>query len=847
MKPLNWWLRSVAGEDLARDILGDVEERGGGLARLFAIAADITARRVIELVAATFNGPHRFGRGVSEFRHAVRSLRRAPWYSAAVVLVIAVTGALATAGFAIVDGVLFKRLPIPNPESLYATTGPGGAALSLADLDAWRREAPEVRIALYGRDFVLGAIGAPPKPVTALTVESSFFDVLGEHPAAGGWRLEDFQPASRTRVIISDRLWRRVFGGRPDVIGRTLEIAGAADHLRRPMGTFEIAGVLPADFVFPVNRSTPDVLLPMAVPAAKFSDRNSSAGRVLIRGGNVPASLPQRLTAAFGGAAPTSIQSDTGKFELALVPITRYLMLWQRDTLTSAFAACAVLMLLAIINVAALSTLRAQQQAHELGIRRALGATKMDLLRLALFDEAPLVIAGSILSLAATPWVIAAAVERLSERIVLIKTPSVDWRVMLFWLGLAALIAVIAAVVRTLAVSPKSVAAGVRGARTSTRRAAFGNAAVAVQVALAFTITIGGTLIAGSLWKLWQEPVGYSLAHVSLVELSHQSAETAARRALMLTLLDRVRELPGVDEVGLVNNGEFLTGASRSMFFEPPADNKGARQPGVWPVDAAFFRVLGIEAVEGRTFTDSESSGEQPVIVISESVAAAFFPKGGAVGGVMKKFSTPLRVVGVVRDAQVGGLGYKIPGGQVYLPDTAKTDQRATLLVRGRATIDDLLRAVASEKVGVMRAMPLADALARPNRDPLFRVWLFSAFTIAALSIVGVGVFGIVAMSVGRRTGELGIRAALGATREALVALFVREQLIAVAIGLAIGGGLAAWAVKFIKTYLFKTPPTDPRLWAIAALLLLIVAGTAALIPSLGASRVDPLRALRED
>jgi putative ABC transport system permease protein len=846
VKLLSWWLRRVAGEVLAGDIEGDIAESGGGRTRLLAIAAAVTTTRIFETIVSVFTGPHRFGRGVSDFRHAVRSLRRAPWYSFAVVLVIAVTGALTTAGFAIVDGVLFKRLAIPDPASLYATTGPGGAALSLADLDAWRRAAPEVRMALYGRDFPLGAIGAPPKPLMALTVEQSFFDVLGEQPAAGGWRLEDFQPAARTRVIISDRLWRQMFGGSRDVIGRSLEVAGAADHMRRPMGTFEIAGVLPADFVFPLNRSTPDVLLPMAVPPEKFGDRNSSAGRVLIRAASVPASLVPRLSAAFTGEV-SSAHSDTGKFELALVPITRYLMLWQRDTLSSAFAACAVLMLLAIVNVAALSTLRGQQQAHELGVRRALGATKLDLLRLAMFDGAPLVLAGSILALTATPWIIAATVDRMSERIVLIKTPSIDWRVMIFWISLAALMSLVSSVVRALAVSPQTVASGIRADRGATRRARFGGVAVSVQVALGFTITIGGTLVAGSLWKLWQEPIGYSLDRVTLLELSHQSSDVNVRRSLTRNLIDRLRQMPGVDEVGAVNNGEFLTGGSQSAFFEPPPENKSVRQPGVWPVDAEFFRVLGIMPIQGRTFTGGEVAAAEPVLVISETVATAFFPKGGALGGVMKKFSDSFRVVGIVPDAQVGGLGYKMPGGQVYLAANALTNQRTTLLVRGRARVDDLLRAVASERIGVMRALPLAEALARPNRDPLFRVWLFSAFTIAALSIVAVGIFGIVAMSVGRRTRELGIRAALGATREALVALFVREQLITVAVGLVMGGALATWAVKFIKAYLFKTPPTDPWMWTIAALLLLLVAGSAAFIPSLGASRVDPVKALRAD
>ncbi len=550
---------------------------------------------------------------------------------------------------------------------------------------------------------------------------------------------------------------------------------------------------------------------------------------------------------AYGNKPLSSAHSDTGSFSLALVPISRYLTIWQRDNLASAFAACAVLMLLAVLNVAALGVLRGQQQLRELSVRRALGATPLDLFRLALSDAAPLVIAGMALALVATPWTIAAALSRLSDGVALLKTPSVDWRVVMFWLGLAVATTIIVAFVRTVTVRPAAVAATSRGGPGNTPRSTwFGAIAVAAQVALALVITVGGALVAGSLWRLWQEPIGYRTDRTLLVELSHQSKTSTERRALTMSVMDRIRSTQGVEAVAAVGGAPFLTGSTRSSPFErlPPAKTPSVRF-GVWPVDRAYFDILGIRVVAGRVFTTEEVAASAPVVVLSNSVASRLFPDGDAVGNSVKRFDTTFSVIGVVDDVQSLGLGY-FQQGQIYLT-ASLSDQRIVLLVKGTPSVDAMLASAATDGVGVTRATTLVDALGRGNQDQIFRTWLFSAFVLSALLIVAVGTFGIVAMSVARRTRELGIRSALGATREALVSMFVREQLKAVGGGLIAGGGLAMWATRFIKAYLFKTPPIDPVLWSIAVTTLLLVAGTAALIPSLRASRIDPVRALRQD
>jgi len=189
-------------------------------------------------------------------------------------------------------------------------------------------------------------------------------------------------------------------------------------------------------------------------------------------------------------------------------------------------------------------------------------------------------------------------------------------------------------------------------------------------------------------------------------------------------------------------------------------------------------------------------------------------------------------------------LGY-VNSGQAYLPANLG-GQRLSLLVLGSASIERLVETVAEVGVGVTRAQRLAEAI-ELNRNPGLRMWLFSWFAAAALLIVAIGTFGAVAMSAARRTRELGLRSALGATQRSLIALFVREQILTAVAGLAVGVGLAAWSVRLVRALLFKTAPSDPLLWFVAIVLLIVVVGAAALIPSLAASRVDPIEALREE
>jgi predicted permease len=847
-KLITWWLRRVAGEDLANDIAGDAAESGGGAFRLTAIAFAVTVRRISDSLERVSHvaTPRTMW---ADLRHAMRSLRRTAWYLVSSVGVLGLSGGLATAAFAIVDGVLFKPLPYPRAAELFIGFGPGGYAVSTADLDAWRRAAPETQMAMVGEVFDAGAAGArEPRLVRAARVDAQFLDVLGQRPQIGGWVADDFRPGvAPIRVLISHQMWRRDFGGRLDVVGRALDVAGASDR-GRLLPRFEVAGVLPRDFLFPSGRATPDFLLPFAPRLDQYRDRNEG-GVVLVRTSSMSALLSDRLLSAYG-AIRTNVDDERTNMRVEVAPLAAVLLQNQRDSLRSGFVASAVLLLLAIINVAGLAVLRARQRSHEFGLRRALGARRIDLLRLAVLDLVPVVGIGMALAIVITPWAIATAVEHVPPYIVFLKTPAIDARVIGFWFLLSATALAVSAVASVLfARAGEMTMATRRGDQSTARRGRFGSTAIAVQVALAFVMTLGGGLLIGTLWKLWQQPIGYPLESRALVEVSQAEGSAAAWSNATATLVERVRAVAGVERVAVVSaGGSFLSRSRRTVSFAMPTGARAGRE-GFWPVTREFFDLLEVKPVRGRLFTDDEVSADERVLVLSEQVARKFFGEGEAIGGVMTTNATATpkvyTVIGVVPDLQLSGLSDP-GGGQIYAPARA-SGQRSVLLIQGHAPLASVLDVVRASGVGVMRAQPFKDALAGSVQMTVFRAWLFGAFMVSALTIAGVGIFGVIAMSVSRRTRECGIRVALGARRESLVRMFLREHLLVVAIGIALGAALALLATRFVQAYLFGVTTSTPWIWAAAVAVLVMCAAIAALIPALWASRVNPVDALRAE
>jgi predicted permease len=791
-------------------------------------------------------------------RQAIRALTRAPWYAATAISVMALSMALATTTFLIVDGVLFKPLPYDRPEGLYIAGGSWlnrpseRGSVSPKDFRDWSAAHPDLRIAAMDRTGLMGRLGDfPAKELIAVPVTANFFDTIGLRPMLGGFERADFAPGGDPPVIISYGLWQSHFGGRPDAIGARLELPGT----RSP----RVAGVLPPDFVFPDDDRLPDLIMPAVWRSDDFEDRSRRRLTLVVR---IPANIPlaqaqdrfDRIAQQFMSDWPAGSRLVNGPFDhVHLAPIETVLTLRSRPTFAVVFLASAVLIALACLNLAGLAAARAEDRGRDIAIRRALGASAAAIARMQFTETFLLAACGALLALALTPSLASATLRLLPSSISLLKTPVIDARVLAF--------AAIAATAVALLVSlwPSVVAARTRAAGvvaslagdTGRVRRWSRRVLVTAQVAVGLVLAIGGTLVVGSLVLLWSEDPGYSPSDALVIEV-RPSGDDSAVRAAVVDLVARFEQRPGVRRAAAFD-GPFLRDSTRADigWRAPTGARRGCLAGPKSGVTAGFFDALGFEPLAGRFPSADEIERGELLAVISESAARACWPDGSsAVGRTFEMASRQFTVAGVVRNVRFENFD-RASRGEVYVSHRVVPPFSPVFVLRTSGSAD---RAIAAA-IGVLReagllsrtsrATTMSDAMAESIRPRRLNAWLFGLFAAAALAIVAVGILGVTAMTTARRTREIGVRYALGGRPRDVVRLLLREQAVDVAIGVLAGGALAVWAVQFTASYLYRFAPSDPRLWAIAIATIVVTALAGAAAPAIRASRVDPIAALR--
>ena len=795
----------------------------------------------------------RSGPGIGrEWRQAARSLRKTPWYAGTIIAVTALSMALVTTAFAIVDGVLFKPLPYPNADELQIVDPPSSVA-SMQDVREWAATIPDIPLAAFQRvsPFQAGVIGVErPVRIYAAWIGPQFLEVLGTPPLAGGFAPADFEPTTgMIPALISHPLWLRMLGGRMDVIGRRLEVAAPKDHMSRPIAGFVVAGILRPDFLYPDDARPPDLIAPMAFTPDRLAERNEGKARALVR--RPPAVSIESMKARLDARAVTQgfSPSRSGSYAVHVTPITSVLRTWDYSGFRTATWLAVVLALLACANVSVLGNAWRRQRIRDYQLRHALGASRQHLTRVVLAEVGIVVAAGSAGGILLSPLLIATVTQLIPPDMQLTKTPQLDWRVLAVS-GIAALVTILAAsALQLLALRRPALMHALGREETSTSRRGLGSVpGIAAQTAMTLVLLIAGTLVVASHWLVWQEDVGYRHEDVAIVEVDTGPGPLQERRRRARAFLDRVRGLTGVDAVGVLG-ARFMEGWRQSPGIRrPPGVPEGNEQ--AIPVDGDAFEILGLRAIAGRLPTAIELEHGAPVLVVSETVARTFWPDARSVGQSLVSFNGKLTftVIGVVADARYARLD-QAPVGQIYytgaLPGVVLIQSRVALLPIIRATVEE------TRHIGggfaALRASTMTEAIADSIRIRTFRAWLYGAFAVAALTIATIGIVGVVAMSTAQRTREIGIRRSLGATPASVVALLLREQAIGLAGGVLLGTVLAWWSVQYVRSSLYQFTPYDLRLWAIAAAILAMAALAGALVPARRAVRIDPARALRID
>ncbi len=795
---------------------------------------------------------------------AARRLCAEPGFLAVALATLALGIGAAVAIFTVVNAVLLRPLPYPEPDRLVLVSPGTNANISLAD--AIRDGAPALEattgISFWG--LTLSGEGAAVQLATQV-VDPGFFSVFGVTPALGRPFEADARIPQRSDVVIlSYGLWQRTFGGDPNVIGRRLRLDGYDAEART------VVGVMPRGFVAPFEPPGTETSLwvpfHLAPGHTLATDSSWYVNRIAARlrpaatvegAAQQVRTTMQRLRMEFPGRITEDAVRSAGAMGL-LTSIVGDV----ETPLRILLAAVAFVLLLACANLANLLMARGERRRQELAVRAALGAQRGRLVREELAEGALLAGAGGIVGTGVAALIL--AVLRVSERSGLPRSGDtrMDARVLAFAFVISLLSIVGFALVPALRAtrgdlrpdlgSGRRQAGGSRGARQ------VGAVLIALEVALALVVVSGAGLLLSSLRALRAVDAGLDTEHVLALELAPPDTRFRNARSTQYytDVTERLAAIPGVTSVGAI---QILPLTRNNWAFPYLAEGHAPPSDGPLPsanfrvVTPGYFKTVGIRLLEGRDVTDADVAEGEKVGLINATMAAALWPGEHAVGRTIQLFGNqPFRVIGVVSDVHQESLD-RAPRPEMYRPLTQFGVSSMVVMVRGAASPSLLTTPVRqaieglNADVPIASMQPLADVLDASMAERSFFTGVLSFFGILALLLGAVGVYGVMAYSVGGRRHEFGIRMALGATGGRVVRGAMSTGARPLVVGLAIGLGGAVASSRLLRSLLFDVHPTDGVTLLAATSILGAVALAAIWIPSRRASRVAPSQALRSE
>lgn len=861
------WLLSLRLSPEWHDVvIGDLHE---GLAS--RQAHPLAARWWVwsQAIRVTFRPPGRGRSGARSLVHGFwgdltysgRLCVRRPLFGVAAVAVIAASSTMALTAFAVVDGVLFRPLPYPRPGELHFISGAFRGLpdlllrpASAADVRAWQAAVPAARLTATS---IGGSVAVSDNEgVRTAEVDRAFADVVGVTPVAGGFSDRDFtDPGAIRPALITDRFWRQRFGGDPRAIGRRLTNTAGQGLV--------VAGILPADFVFPHPAAViaPEVLLPLRdFTSSQLDDPGRRWLHVIAR---VPAGISSRQIEAWLAPSLTAVAArypppvpdardsavrriTRGPFDdVRVQSLDDALSQGGRDLARLAFATAAALLLLGCINVAGLSASRLLDRRHELATRRALGASSAHIARLIAAEHGLLVATGMAAAILASRWLLDVALLLIPSHLTLLKAPAIDLRAAVF-AGAAAVgataVSTALSLRRGFERDGRLVARGPVKLRTSAR-----SIFLTCQVAGALLMLLGGLLFVESLRRVWREDPGFNPDRTARLRVH---TPRGFGQASVAELLGSLKTVPGVTAIAALNE-PFLERAITGSGFTAPTGALATGDVEELTVSSGYFEAAGLRLLEGRYPAPAEFDGGAAVIVVSRSVARSYWPRANAIGRTLEQSGQHYTVTGVVADARYRALDSQSEG-EIYSPlDRASgvhniivrfDDDEPWRLVDVRRRLE-----VSFPSVRVSRTEWVVDALAESIRLRRWQAWIFGGASVTALVVAVSGVVGLVGMAAARRTREIGLRIALGATRGDVTLQFVREQASPIAIGVALGSLMAWAAAPHLRDLLYDLSPFEPGIWGAAVAVIALTSLLGTLVPVARAVRVDPATALRPD
>ena len=821
---------------------------------------------------------------VKDATHSLRLFRRSPGFTIAAVAALALGIGANTAIFSVVNAVLLKPVPFPEPDRLIVFremigqgegAGNGFSAGSPAKFQHWRSQSTVVQdVAAYRDNTVNFAGGGIPEQLRAAQVSADYFKLFGVPILRGRAMAADEDLPNAPKVaLVSERLWQRRFGSDPNILGKAISLSG---------DQHTVIGVVASSFDIGEFGEPPEVWIPF-----QLDPNTVDQGHYFQVAGRLKAGVPVAQA-----DARLKVSSDEYRRKYAntlrngnyfgVRSLQDELVEDAKTTLYVLFGAVGLVLLIACANVANLLLVRATGRRREIAIRAAIGAGRWRIIQ-QLLTESVLLSAiggaiGLVLGVAGMRALLAvntAGLPRVGENGGVV---GLDWRVLLFTIGVSIGTGLLFGLIPALQASRSDLGLTIKesGSRTGTgaRHNVTRGILVVSEIALALVLLIGSALLIRTLYNIQSVNPGYDTSNVLTMRMSMTDPKYMESEAVERAVQDaipKIKAIPGVVTASATCCVPLEGGYGLPYVIVGRALTDGPfHGGGGWATQSpGFFDVFKIPVKKGRVFNDRDTKSSTPVVVVNESLVREAFEKQkiDPIGqrliigrGVMREFADePAReIIGVVGDVRDNGLN-RDPGPKMYIPQAQVPDPVNQLNIRITPVawvvrtavaplsvsrqVEEVLRQSTGLAVSDVRSMD--QVVTRSTSRERFNMLLMSVFGASALLLAAIGIYGLMAYSVEQRTQEIGIRIALGAETSQVRRMVVWQGLKLAIIGVGIGLGAAFGLSRFIRTFLYGVQAYDPAVFVVAPIVLGGVALLACWIPALRASRVDPVDALR--
>lgn len=802
-----------------------------------------------------------------DFRFAFRQLRKSRAFTMVAILTLALGIGANTAIFSVVKAVLLNQLPYREPDRLVKIAEsdhdtPLPETVDFTTIYDLRQRSHLFQTMSLFRDGG-GAIVEQgyPELLQGMRVGYDYFDTLGVKMHLGrGFLAEEDQPETRSEAILSHGLWLRRYGGDPSIVGRTVRLSDRS---------YKVVGVLPESF-HPLTRAdrsiVPEIYMPLGYDL-KLPMACRSCQHLQLVGRLKPGVSVEQAKAELNTIMRQIVREHPKDYDertmIVMAPLRDFIVGRVSTALWILLGSVGMVLLIGCANVAHLALARAAGRNKEMALRTALGAGRARLVRQLLSESVLLALIGGatgvLLAWCGTNFLTSLGPRELPRA----HEIRIDMPILLFALGTSILTGLIFGVVpalRTSRVDPNEALKDAGNATAGRSRPGYRNILVTVEVALAFVLVTGAGLLGKSLLRLLNVDPGYDPHNVltaGVYVYGDRYQKPEAELNFYDQALQRLRAMPGIESVAMTSTLP-LADSDRYGFHiqdRPLANESEAPSPDTYSVSPDYFKVMRIPLKRGRLFTASDRMGAPGVALISESCARTIFPKEDPIGkhiqlGDRRDDKEWLTIVGIVGD--VRQYGFELPSSmEVYIAQAQDLRFAFNLAVRTKGdprlfeqTVRQAFLSIDNTQP-LHQVRPLEDYVAESQAARRFTLTLLALFGALALVLAVVGIYGVISYVVSLRTRELGIRIALGAAREDLMGMVLRQGLKPVGLGLMAGFAASVLLTRFLSSLLFQVRPVD----FVTSLAVTITLAAAALIanylPARRASRVDPVLALR--